>query len=518
MAEINRVPISKRLILVNSISGIVTRILTAGVFAWVIQHLIKRIPEEELALLPVVLSITFVVPLLQTILTGGLSRFVTEAYARNNLDEVTRIVSSQFPLLLAASALTLILGGIATWNIHYLLNIADDYIGVARVMMFMIIGRISIALVLVPFNTGLFAQQRFVLQNVIDIGASILRIVLLLWFILGIGPRVELVVAAQVISQLAGQLATTIISMRLMPTLRYRPAFFAWATSRRVLRFSSWAFLSQSANMLKRAMDAPLLNLLSNPIAVNDFFLGSTFDTQLREISIRATNPLLPALTSMHAQDQHDRLASAYIRGSRIALWASLLLPVPLMAFSYDLFALYLGNAYEEHIQAATVMIILILTIPLTNSASIFGQVAYARGDLRPLAILSALGQLGNLALTVLLVGQFQMGAVGSAMATLLSFAVVNPFFVWPMALRTLDISWRRFFTQSFLPGLFPAIIAVSAGLLSARVITDSVIARVSIGIPISLAAYAIALYFVLKPADRADFDKIVRSVRKAKA
>ena len=51
MSEIKTVPISKRLVLINSISGVATRVLTVGVFAWVIQYLLKRVPEEELALL-----------------------------------------------------------------------------------------------------------------------------------------------------------------------------------------------------------------------------------------------------------------------------------------------------------------------------------------------------------------------------------------------------------------------------------------------------------------------------------
>jgi hypothetical protein len=45
MDEPRKVPISKRIVLINSISGIVTRVLTVGVFAWVIQYLFKRIPE-----------------------------------------------------------------------------------------------------------------------------------------------------------------------------------------------------------------------------------------------------------------------------------------------------------------------------------------------------------------------------------------------------------------------------------------------------------------------------------------
>lgn len=49
----NPVPISKRLVLINSASNLATRVLTVAVFAWVIRYLMHRIPEAELELLPI---------------------------------------------------------------------------------------------------------------------------------------------------------------------------------------------------------------------------------------------------------------------------------------------------------------------------------------------------------------------------------------------------------------------------------------------------------------------------------
>ncbi|MEX2170569.1 MAG: oligosaccharide flippase family protein [Pirellulales bacterium] len=508
-----RVPISKRLILINSFSGIVTRILTVGVFAWAIQYLMKRIPEAELALLPVVLSLVLVVPLLQSIFTGGLSRFVTEAYARNDLIGVTRIVSSQFPFLLATGVVTVVLGSGLAWNVDHLLNIPPEYVGKARLMMFMIVGRIAVAIVLAPFSTGLFAQQRFVLQNMIDVGSSLLRIVLMLVFILGIGPRVEWVVASQVIAQLVGQFATAAVSMSLFPALRYRAACFDWGTSRRVLSFSGWSFVSQASNVIRRSMDAPILYLFANPVAVNDFFLGSTFESQLRELAIRATQPLLPAFTAMHAHGQQGRLSAVFLRGARIALWATMFLAVPLMVFSYDLFSLYLGDKYPQHINAATAMIILLLAFPFTYPTSMFLRIAYARGEVRQIAIRGVVGQICNLVLTLILVGTFQLGAIGSAVATLVAFAIVDPMLNWPLALQTLEIPWSRFVTQTLLPGLVPAIVAAGAGLLVIPLVNDSPLARMAIGMPACMLTYSIALALALKPADRADVARIRQKV-----
>lgn len=511
--EPSGVPISKRLVLVNSASGMATRVLTVGVFAWVIQYLMKRIPEAELELLPIVLSVALVLPLLQTILTGGLSRHVTEAYARNDLAGVTRIVSSQFPLLVVGSVLVMIFGGIVAWNIGHILDIAPTMIGQARFMTFLVVARMSIIVLLAPFNTGLFARQRFVLKNVIDIAGSLVRIVLMVWLILGIGPQVQWVILAQVASQLFVQITQTAVSMRLLPALRYRPRLFDWNTCKMVLTFGGWNFVADSANLIRRAADAPILNLCSTPVAVNDFFLGSLFDSQLRQMVIVAAEPLTPALTAMHAHEQHSRLAAVFLRGGRVLLWASMFLAVPLIVFSYDLFALYLGDKYAEHVQAGTVMILLLLGFPFIYLGMMFVRIVYAKGDLRGVAIRSIIIQAGNLLLTLVLVGWYGLGAIGSATATLAAFVVGYPCLFWPLAQRTLELSWRRFFVETLFPGLLPSVVAGFAGLIVAEFV-PSLIARVIVGVLVCLTTYAVTVVCVMRPVDRADFGRIRKLAR----
>jgi O-antigen/teichoic acid export membrane protein len=514
MTASQNVPISKRLVLINSISGLVTRVLTAGVFLWVIQYLLKRIPEDELQVLPIVMSIAAILPLMQIVLTAGLARHVTEAYARNDLDGVTRIVSSQVPLLFVGGMLIMLGGTLITWNVHHILTIPPSYIDETRLMLMLIVSRAAIGLPLAPFTTGLFAKQQFVRQNVIEIIGSALRAGLMVGLVLGVRPAVEWVVVAQVASQLFILLANAALSVRELPALRFDRSSIHWPTSRTVLSFGAWQFVLELAAYIRRATDAPILNELASPTAVNDFFLGSEVESQLRDFATRAMFPLLPALTAMYALKQHARMASAFLRSGRLALWVSMLFATPLIVFSYDIFSIYLGEAYPAHVDAATVMVLLLLGFPLTYPIKIFFSIAQATGNLRPIAIRVIIAQLFNLLLTLALVGIFKFGAVGSAAATLVTFAILYPFFFWPLALRTLNISWRSFILQSLLPGLAPSFAAAAIGWVSMQFAGDSSFARVATGIPICLVAYAVTLVFVLQPSDRADLGRIRQFVR----
>ncbi|MGB3087394.1 MAG: hypothetical protein WBC53_06685, partial [Phycisphaerae bacterium] len=78
-----RVPISKRLVLVTVASNVVTHAIRVGILLWVLRYLlaVKKIPADEYAIYVVAMAIMQFMPLLTAVLTAGVGRYVTEAYA-----------------------------------------------------------------------------------------------------------------------------------------------------------------------------------------------------------------------------------------------------------------------------------------------------------------------------------------------------------------------------------------------------------------------------------------------------
>jgi hypothetical protein len=66
--------------------------------------------------------------------------------------------------------------------------------------------------------------------------------------------------------------------------------------------------------------------------------------------------------------------------------------------------------------------------------------------------------QLANLALTIYLVRNLQLGAVGSALSTFL-LGLFGCLFIWiPISVRLLEVSFHDWVHQSFIPGILPGI------------------------------------------------------------
>src|SRR3954464_9879129 len=93
------VEVSKRLVLINAGSAIVTRILRVTVMVWMFQFLLRRISVDQFAVYAVVTALIVFAPIFTSFFTSGISRYVVEAYAHGDHRRASQIVSSIFPII-----------------------------------------------------------------------------------------------------------------------------------------------------------------------------------------------------------------------------------------------------------------------------------------------------------------------------------------------------------------------------------------------------------------------------------
>ena len=445
--------ISKRLVFINSASAVATRVLSLTVLLWLQQYLLDRISPEEYSLYPVIMSVMMFAPLGSTILTSGLARYIVEAYACGDDRKVTGIVTSMFPYLLLGGVILLGAGLVFSWNIDHILTITPDRIWDARIMMGLLIFFAALRLVFAPFGVGLYVRQKFVLFNLIQLGTEILRIVFLFLLLFGVSTRVLWVVVAAVVSSLFNLITITVVSRRLIPTLRLDWSTFERKAAKDVISFGSWNFLGRVAHAINTSAAPIILNKLATALDVTCFHLGAMFYRQVFQGWSLVSNPLQPALTAMHSIGSPERLKEAYLRGNRYGLWLVMFPTVPLLVFRKEFIMAYVGS---EFIQAATVVGLLLACLPFTFVNVMMWKVAEAKAEMRAVAWRSLTNQVLNLSLTLYLVGRLGMGATGAALSSLIIAAVANPVLNYPIGLKLVGVSFKRWAKETVWLGIAP--------------------------------------------------------------
>ena len=504
--------ISKKLFVINSASSAATKVIQTSVMVWLYSYLLKRISVEEYSLLPVVMAVMAFFPLLTMVLTAGQSRFIMDAFARQDERRITEIVSTMFPVLIMATIVILLLGSILIVYIDVALTIPPSRVTDARFMLSLLIFSASAQLLLSPFGTGFYVHQKFVFQNIIVLGSELLRIAILFALLFGVSARVLWVVVALVSASLVKLIVQNIISRRLVPALKFCRSAIDWASMKELVFYNLWSFLRQVAGTVRTGLHPIILNKFARSIDVVCYQLGTMpYRQSLQGMNI-IMQPIIPVAIIMHSTGRPDRLRNLYFRGGRIELWISMFIVGPCMIFSQEIVSLWVGPDFAV---AATVMTIVLMELPLEYGNSMLGHLIYAKGNLagyvKRIVFLNGV----DLALVLFMVGALQKGALGIAVATAGSRIAGQLLLLWPLGLKIAGATFSGFLKNTLVPGLLPFFTASIVWIGIKYLFVPSSWLGLGVGVVCGMCCYILVfLVFSVLPEDRDDLKRAGNMLR----
>jgi O-antigen/teichoic acid export membrane protein len=496
--------VSKRLVLLNSAGAAVTRVLNITVLLWVYQYLLTRLSPEEFSIYPVVMSVMMFVPILTAVFSGGVVRYLIAAYARGDDCRISEITTTMTIVLAGVVLVALAASSVFIAGLDRILTIAPEYALNARVMMGILIFSFFLRLPFFPLAQGLYMSQRFILQNAIDIGTQLLQMALLCVLLFFVSTSPLWLVVSSAAADFLNLFIRLAVSFRFVPSLRFRWRYFRPSLIPELLNFGFWQTVSQIAQDIRENSDTLVLNKLATSLDVNAFYLGSLVHRQLRSFSYMVTTPVQPALIALFETGQSARLRNLYLRSGRYALILIMALVTPCCIFSDALLRLYVNQRYSEYRSASVVMVLLLLTYPLQYGHLFLGRIVSASARVRPYALIFLISQIINLGLTIYFVWILHMGAVGSALATLIVTIILMVFFFGPLAGRYLSFSLKDWIRETAIPGFIPTLFGGAMwGALFFLIHPSGLLSLGMCGI-IGLAVYAAAFYaFSLRQNER---------------
>lgn len=513
MVQHKNIIVSKRLVAINSASSVLAKVINFAVLLWVYQYLLKRLPAEEFAVLPVVTSLMVFAPLFFSFFIGGISRYTIDAYAKGDFVEVRRICSSLFPVLLAAAAVFLPAGLLLAAHIEKVLNIAPQMVGDARIMLALLLIAFTYEMTVIPFKTAYAVRQRYLELNLLEVMRDLIRAVLVVGLLLALEPAVVWVVVATFISEVVLITVTLIRARQMVPELRFDRHLFALSRARQMISFGVWTTLGRLGSIMYTNAATIVLNLHGSAVDVTSYYLGATFFRQIQSTINLAAQPLQPAITAMNALADKRRLASTVQRGGRYALWVSMIVATPLIIYAGDFIHLYLGDSYSN---AAMIIVLFMVMFPFTQPTILLPITATAMARVREFFLPAFLFQFGGLGLMLIFVIWFGMGATGVTLAlTIITIASQLAYFWW-FSLRLTETSFASFATAVLVRGLAPAA-AGSVVWIALRflAVTDTWAKLIGFGAAGAVVYVAVLLAFCLTPAEHADLGRLLARFRK---
>jgi len=496
----------------NSASGLAERFVNLFVQVWLYQYLIKRISPEEYSLYPVVTALMVFVPPFLVVVTAGFLRGSVEAHIRKDEQRITAIASTSFPVLLVTSAGLAVLAIVLARYLGSVLNIAAEDLPEARLMVFLLFGSLALRVALLPFSVGLYVRQKFVTTNTLAMVQTLVRVALLFVLLFGAGTRVLWVVVATVAADVATVLTTTILSVRSLPALRFRPSSIRWELFSGLVGFGFWSMIGSIGAMIRKSSDLLILNHFATPVDVNTFQLASLTDNQIDAGLTKMQEPLLPHMMALHTTGGAIALRAPYTREGRYCLWAALFVATPLIAFRQPLWSLYLGPKLAVYADVPVVTVLLLVRYWIETPVYLTGQAAYAMNRVRMLSILVIASSVSNVATTVYFVHVLQwVRSVrpSGRWSRWWSGACLS----WKYSLSLLGLEFWPWFRAVVLRGLLPGGVAGLFALawnywIGPETVTDLVVA-VALVVTVYLASIVL---FCLDESERGQLKQLFAS------
>ncbi|MCI2401179.1 lipopolysaccharide biosynthesis protein [Aliiroseovarius subalbicans] len=453
--EHKHITISKRLVMINSASAVVAKVVNFLVLMWVYQYLLKRLSAEEFAVLPVVTSLMVFAPLFFSFFSGGISRYTIDAYAKGDFVGVRQIVSSLLPMLFLAAGIFVPAGVLFAQNIEHVLNIAPQMVGDARIMLILLVVSFAFQMLIIPYRTAYEIRQRYFELKMLQVVHDLLRAGLVVIFLMTFDAGVVWVVVATFIAEIALTSSILFRSFRLVPELRFEAKLFELSKAWELTSFGMWTTLGRLGSIMYTNAATLVLNLYGTAVDVTSYHIGSTFYRQIHGTMNLATQPLQPAITAMNALNDHSRLAATVLRGGRYALWISMSVVVPLILYADVFIDLYLGADYST---TSVIIVLFMIMFPFTQPTILLSNTAIATGHVRVFFLPAFLVQFAGLVLMVFATMWYDLGAIGVTLALTIITVVSQLLYFWGLCLRLIRASFARFRNEVLVPGFLPSL------------------------------------------------------------
>lgn len=428
----------------------------------------------------VIFSLTTVFSLIQLGVAAGPIKLVAEYRAQGRRRELENVVGASVSALLALGVVALGLAALGASVLDGLASPAarDDFrlgmlaLGVAFLVRFPCTAYMAV----------LEGYQRYDLSNatwmVTTLVSSVGAVVAV-----EAGTGVLGVAVAYAIAIVASSIVTGFLLHRLDPELSLRPRLGDSGARGRLLHFSTFALLADSMVFVGQRMDVVVVAAIRNAAQTAPYAAAVKLQSGVQSLVLPFIEMLMPMMSELWARGERAEVARRFTLATRVALQVTLPVAAAFALFAADVVQLWLGSEAAAEIVVA-LMAVQVLTMTLAPAEKVLIGV----GRVRTAGVLACVEGVTNVALSIALV--FTFGAVGAALGTLLTTALVSPVKI-PLAARAIGQSTTLLVRDGIARPILSSLPALAAMVL-VRLLLEQGPLRLALGLAVGLGAAAV--------------------------
>jgi len=430
----------------NAIANLLGGLLPAIVMLVTMPFIVRQLGTADYGLLIMVMAISGYFALVDINVTAGSVKFVAAHHAREDSTRTAQVISFGLGFYLGIG----LLGGIAIFAgapvlVGWLMKLPANKVPEAVLILQIAAVGFLFGQLQAYLNSIPQALQRFDITARLEAGFGMGLPLATVALLMAGGSLVQVVIVRVVASGIHA-LLLALASRHLMPDFR-----FAWpgmATSKDVLIFSSYSFLSRVAATTHAHADKLIVGASMGMTALAYYSVAGQIVGRITGMTFRLSSAIFPAASAMQARGEMDHLGRVYMTATRYITYLNGAAVLLICLFGREILHYWMGPDFASNAYWAMVFISIARFIDsLTVLPSLVND---ALGHPRNTGVFSVVRVLLAVCLTLAVVDTQNLAIVASA--STVAALVMGLSFIWfvhgrylPWSMVTMaKASWLR--------------------------------------------------------------------------
>jgi O-antigen/teichoic acid export membrane protein len=408
-------------------------------------YILHRLGDAAFGIWVLIFSLTGYYGIFDFGIRSSIVRYVSKYTATRDINEVSRLISTSMFTYTCVGALSMLITLVGCIYVDRVFHVAPDFQSTARWLLLLVGSSVALGFPLGVFGGMLEGLQQFYILNWTNIVSTLLRVVLIVFFLNG-GYGLLTVALITVGLPIVASVVRGMIAVRALPvTLSWK--YVDRETFRHIANYSSITFMIIVAGRLRFKTDAVVIGTFLSTAAITYFYAGSRLVDYAGEVLSSLAQIFVPMSSQSDAAGNIDRLRKIFVAGNRVCAFTMLPITAILVILGKSIIEVWVGKRYVAQGYPVLLTLIFPYTLMLVQSAS--GRVLFGISKHGKLAVVTLVEGAANLILSIVLVRPY--GIIGDALGTAIPLLGTYILFM-PFHLCTrLGIRVSTFLRQAYL-------------------------------------------------------------------
>lgn len=418
--------------------------------------ILHRLGDAAFGIWVLIFSLTGYYGIFDFGIRSSIIRFVSKYTATRDVNEISGLLNTALFTYTCVGALCLIITIAGSFYVDRIFHILPGLEKTARWLLLLVGTSVALGFPLGMFGGILEGLQKFYILNWTNIASSLLRVVLIVFY-LNRGYGLLTVAIITVGLPMLASVIRAILALSSMP-LKFSWSYVDRHAFRQMANYSAVTFMIIIAAQLRFKTDAVVIGTFLSSAAITYFYAGSRLVDYAGEVVSSLAQIFVPMSSQSDAAGDAERLRKIFIAGNRACAFTIFPMTAMFLILGKSIIQVWIGKKYVEQGYPILVTLIIPYTLMLSQAAS--SRILFGIGKHGKLAVITMIEGVSNLLLSILLVRPY--GIMGDAIGTAIPLAGTFILFLPHHLCSRLQIRMSTYLRQAyFLPLLLTLPLAI---------------------------------------------------------